>query len=512
MDRWLVIGELTTTAPLHIGSGHTTERPDLVRRKGNDRQTDEVDVSAIVTDCTGRAYVPGSTLKGTVRSWLARRVGSATLDEAFGSPDTGGKAEFLDARVKAWAIDATPPYWSSERLTGVAASVAIDRLTRTARDERLFHVEYVPPGVAFEIRIRGDGLTEDEVRLLLAGLGGFNASEPVTLGGGTADGWGRMAWELEGVRRLNAEGAAAWLKAGAREAGDGIFVHGQPWTPADAFALRTHPRSTLVVQLALHFEAAFLVNDPWRTREDPSDARGARPPDHAPLLDRNRRAFLPARSFRGALRSQAERILRTLGARACDGGTCGPVKEAATLQEALADLCAVCRVFGAAGWKSPLVVSDFTSASDVEEVRQEFLAIDRFTGGGAPHLKFNALRAYRPVLQGRIGADLATLDRAGIGAWALGLLALALRDLLEGDMVFGLGASKGFGACRAEIIAVERPDWEGIPLAFRRGLDADATRVVDLKPPALDSPEGLALLEWIVELEDRVHGRARGAE
>jgi CRISPR/Cas system CSM-associated protein Csm3 (group 7 of RAMP superfamily) len=383
--------------------------------------------------------------------------------------------------------------------------VAIDRPTRTALDERLFHLEYVPPGVVFKVRIRGDGLTEDEVHLLLAGLNGFNAPEAVTLGRGTADGWGRMAWTLEGIRRLDADGVAAWLSAGAREAGDDIFIHGGAWISGEAFLLQTNPRSTLTVQFALHFEAAFLVNDPWRTPKESPVANGSRPPDHAPLLDQNGRAFLPARSFRGVLRSHAERILRTLGAQACEGGTCGPVKEASTLQEAVAGLCAICKVFGAAGWKSPLVMSDFTSAADVSETLQEFLAIDRFTGGGAPHLKFNALRAYRPVLEGRLGVDLATLDRAGIGAWALGLLALALRDLLEGDMVFGFGASRGFGACRGEIVAVERPDWEGIPPAFRRGLDADATRVVDLRPPVLDSPEGLALLEWIVGLEELVH-------
>lgn len=503
MDRWLLTGELTTTTPLHIGSGDTTTRPQLIRPRDS-QQTDAVEVSAVVTDCTGHAYVPGSTLKGTVKSWLTRRVRPGAASEVFGSPDTGGKAEFLDARAKAWPVDPTTPYWSSERLTGVAASVAIDRHTRTALDARLFHFEYIPPGVAFAIRIRGDGLTEDDVRLLLAGLNGFNALEPVTLGGGAVDGWGRMSWKLEDIRRLDADGVAAWLAAGAREAGDEIFVHGRPWSSGEAFALQAHPRSTLMVQLALHFQAGFLVNDPWRTRKDPSGTNAPHPPDHAPLLDQNGRALLPARSFRGALRSHAERILRTLGAQACEGGTCGPAKEAPTLQEALAGLCAICKVFGAAGWKSSLFVSDFVSASEVEETLQEFLAIDRFTGGGAPHLKFNALRAYRPILEGRIGVDLDTLARAHIGAWALGLLALAMRDLLEGDIVFGFGASKGFGACRAEIVAIERPDWEGIPPTFRGGIDADITRVVELRPPALDSPEGLALLQWTLELEELV--------
>ncbi len=77
------------------------------------------------------------------------------------------------------------------------------------------------------------------------------------------------------------------------------------------------------------------------------------------------------------------------------------------------------------------------------------MAIDRFTGGAAPGLKFDADYADRPRLTGKIRVD---LDR--IEPWALGLLALTFRDLIEGDITFGFGASKGYGICQATIISI----------------------------------------------------------
>ncbi|MGH8615098.1 MAG: RAMP superfamily CRISPR-associated protein [Gammaproteobacteria bacterium] len=70
------------------------------------------------------------------------------------------------------------------------------------------------------------------------------------------------------------------------------------------------------------------------------------------------RICLPARSFRGALRSQAERILRTLGHRCCGPGT-GPPCEAVRKIEDVEKRCLACQVFGATGWRSPLPSRSF---------------------------------------------------------------------------------------------------------------------------------------------------------
>ncbi|MFN0124961.1 MAG: RAMP superfamily CRISPR-associated protein, partial [Blastocatellia bacterium] len=140
-------------------------------------------------------------------------------------------------------------------------------------------------------------------------------------------------------------------------------------------------------------------------------------------------------------------------------------------QEARENLCPTCKVFGAPGWRSPLAMTAFTPAPVQQEAmsagiaveKQEFLAIDRFTGGGAKGLKFNATSRYQPVLDGTLSLDLRALDRAGAGGWAIALLTLTLRDLMEGDIRLGFGAAKGYGSLTAEIRNMGIPSWEQLP-------------------------------------------------
>jgi hypothetical protein len=69
----------------------------------------------------------------------------------------------------------------------------------------------------------------------------------------------------------------------------------------------------------------------------------------------------------------------------------------------------------------------------------DFLAVDRFTGGGAEHLKFDALALWRPLFRARVRL-------VSPEPWELGWLTLVLRDLKEGWLRVGFGAAKGFGA------------------------------------------------------------------
>ena len=102
--------------------------------------------------------------------------------------------------------------------------------------------------------------------------------------------------------------------------------------------------------------------------------------------------------------------------------------------------------------------------------KQEFVAIDRFTGGGAPQLKFNATSRYQPILKGQLSIDLARLAYADAGGWAIALLVLVLRDLVEGDIRLGFGSAKGFGALHAELQDISIPAWKDIPDNFNSDL------------------------------------------
>jgi hypothetical protein len=117
-------------------------------------------------------------------------------------------------------------------------------------------------------------------------------------------------------------------------------------------------------------------------------------------------------------------------------------------------LCPVSLLFGAPGWAAPLRFGPFTGpGSDAD--RQEFLAIDRMTGGGVPHLKFNAKPARGCVLQGQVELDLDALQRGAGGIWPAVLLVMALRDLDEQDVLLGFGAAKGYGRFHIQSTLVE---------------------------------------------------------
>ncbi|NOY54351.1 MAG: hypothetical protein GXP58_12180 [Deltaproteobacteria bacterium] len=460
--RWKITGTLTTDSPLHIGDGDTTERDALTKENENGKK-EKIDISSVITDYEDRACIPGSTLKGDLRAWLKRRWANGKLDELLGSEDTkkkdavGGKAEFHYAYIKDVKLTNPPPYWDAVRHTGAAASVAIDRVTRTASAKKLRHYEFVPPGVPFTVTITGSGLDEEEVGILLHALEGFNdPDDPVTLGASTGDGWGRLSWKLGKVRRATGEAVREWIKKENQadfpfaELGEDEIDELKPKAGSPA----KPSIEKIVLDVTLTFDSPFLVNDPSRCPEkkDKEQESDETHPDHAPILDRNSRAYLPSRSFRGAFRSQAERILRTLGGdkAACHSDS-DPCCRSLNYPEEVDRLCPACRLFGAAGWRSPLEVTDFVQAEEeASGFFQDFLAIDRFTGGGAHGAKFNALSVLEPRLTGKI-----TVDCSRTEPWMRGLLALTLRDLIEGDITFGFGATKGYGASRAEITG----DW-----------------------------------------------------
>lgn len=489
--RWRIEGTLTARAPLHVGSGEVVERPGVEHPDTGER----VEINGVAIDDRGLPCLPATALRGVVRGWLERAgAPPEVLRELFGSTELGGRAAFEDGFVaRRPELGNPPPHWDAESLTGVAARVAIDRGTRAAAPERLFHDAFVPPGVGFAVAVSGE-VTDEEAAWLLAAVGAFGEPGGPALGAGTGDGWGRMEWTPGSIRRLDGAAVASWLAAGAPGAGWAIVgANGEEAGPelaerAAALRRRAQRPATLAVTVELVFESPLLVNDPSRC--GPPKRRDPDLPDHQALLDGRGRPYLPASSFRGALRSQAERILRTIAgdAAACGAGLAEPpCRPPAALAE-LAGLCFACRLFGAAGWRSPLAVTDFTVAADHqagERLTQQFVAIDRFTGGAATRFKFDAVAYHRPVLRGTLSLDLDALESAACGLWALGLVALTLRDLCEGEIAFGFGAAKGYGRCRAHLLEPSVPAWERLPTRWRRRAEE-----LEIGAAALEAPLG----------------------
>jgi len=257
-NRYLIRATLTALTPFHIGDGGTTTRNGLVDEKASNR---EILVNSVVTDANGRAYIPGSSLRGALRDWLRRRhqnmtetvetslkgttktpdqivadvkSGASVLERLFGTQQNEGKLEVWDARCTSKVSRETDTkgqwcFWDKDRMTYVARSVAIDPMTGTAAEGRLYHYELVPPGAKFEAAFTAQNLDGEELRFLLDTLQGFNdGDDPVTLGALTKLDFGRFRIDGFSIYRLDGSNLGQWLSLAADErncrAGYGLLL------------------------------------------------------------------------------------------------------------------------------------------------------------------------------------------------------------------------------------------------------------------------------------------------
>ncbi len=457
--RWHIRGKLILTTPMHIGTGEdeTIEGIEHTVDAANNAGVSSVPtwVAAITRDHLNRPYVPGASLKGALRA-LARRCGlsAAEIEPLFGGDEVNlaaGRVQFcnlyLDTTRK--QTESGLPAFDIARQTALVPRSSIDRDFGTVVAKKLFQEQVVPPGAAFRFECTIDSVRTQTVETLLGLLNrAGDQDHGIRLGSGKTRQAGRVKWCLDSVCSFGPTECQRWLA-------DIQQGRQQTWS---AFAnertdlrLATINAQKEVVEISvqLKFHTPFLVANP--------DKQGNGGANLTPRHNHRGVNILPASGFRGPLRAQAERILRTLGWTATrQGHAAHPHRIGAPFTD-LASL-----LFGTSGWRGVIECDDFTRIGATREYyTQEFVAIDRFSGGGKDTAKFNAKYAECPNLIGKIRIDLTRLRNASPTitasrgtahdtiAAALGLLALVLRDLDEGDITFGYGSGKGYGNCKA---------------------------------------------------------------
>jgi CRISPR/Cas system CSM-associated protein Csm3 (group 7 of RAMP superfamily) len=427
MTLWQLEGTLTTEAPLHVGDGGVA--PLAYSRVA------DAEIQTAAKTSNRRARIPGAGLKGALRA-IAQET-DPLFKELFGyqhdDSGSGGAAAFLDATT------AMPLEWSELGL----GRTAIDPITGAAEENKLFHLEVVPTGTEFAVRIRGRSPQAEHIaraeylNSLLGRVG--------PLGSAKANGWGRVAWSKPVIKVLD---PGAWLAASPQSVDS--FFDGIPSAPLTKRPAPSNADGRITIPLTLSIEYSFLVNDPQRAGavRDRLNSHAARRTSAGELL-------LPAESFRGAFQHQAARIARTK-AKSEKARQFSRLEDGSLPQDA----DSLTRLFGSAGWSSVLEISDFVEKTVFDNSKiQQLLAIDRFTGGGAEERKFTAEGGWRPTLSGKIVVDVVRLNRLGNHHACLGLLALTLRDLAEGDISFGWGSSKGYGWARLDTKGQEPRLW-----------------------------------------------------
>jgi len=160
-----------------------------------------------------------------------------------------------------------------------------------------------------------------------------------------------------------------------------------------------------------------------------------------------RTIYLPGSSLKGAIRSHAERIIRTVHGDddrvCCDPlskrNSCGTrYKDIQDTDAQYKALCLACRIFGHTVQAGHLITADAYPATpmDILPVRHN-VAIDRLSGGVAVG-PFDM----EVALEGQFETRLTLIN---FERWQVGLLALTLRDMAEGRLLLGYGKSRGLG-------------------------------------------------------------------
>jgi len=225
VNRYLITARLTAESAFHIGDGERDPRTDS--------NGTSIKVSTVVTDGSGKPYLPGSSIRGSIREWLKKHfqqmdenlvtkdvveklkniknesdekvrdekmrqcisTTSSTFEKLFGSQHNEGKVEVWDAYF-CGKQPTTPSNtflsgWRQDRITYVAKSVAIDPATGTAEENKLYNFELVPEGTEFQLNLSAQNLTDVEAGLLLKLLDAFNDEfDRIALGSMSKRGFG----------------------------------------------------------------------------------------------------------------------------------------------------------------------------------------------------------------------------------------------------------------------------------------------------------------------------------
>jgi CRISPR/Cas system CSM-associated protein Csm3 (group 7 of RAMP superfamily) len=464
--RYLISFKLRTMAPLHLGSGD--DRPMSateakiatgVEESDDENKGERPWVAAIARAAgkqpgkpgdPGPPCIPGASLKGALRARalphehrqdpktfdilnrvFGRELPNAPTGEANTCP---GSAEFSHATAQEHVS------FSFETRT------AIDRVTRTVAEGKLFHVDVVPSDAKFQAQVVLPRASEAEAAALAALLRGCNEARPLTLGAHGKAGWGRVVVAALEAQVLTDEDRLRWWSDTTGQAKGWLDFASPVKLQEMQIAV---PDNLIHVPLTIQFDGPFAVRDAGYRK--PNGEKHQNKPDIKPRQC-DARPLLPATGFLGALRSQAERILRTLGIETPQGHEADKAPPGGAPKD-LASL-----LFGCAGWRGLVgAADDFVGAIGTKIIEQNMIALCRVTGGVKDGAKFKMAGWESPTLTGKLTLDAARLKKQSEAAAALGLLHLTLLDLASGDISFGLGRSKGWGWVKSNVDSMDHP-------------------------------------------------------
>ena len=493
-SRILVRGILVAVCPVRVGGIHRDPEVDL----------------SLAIDGRGRFYIPGTSLAGALRAWMAaagdREIVCKIIDRFWGALENEQPNHASFILVEDAPIENAIPE--------VRDGVGIDRILGTAAERVKYNQAILPKGTRIPLDMTvelADGVAEEPIFMLLKDLLQSLEDKKLRLGASKTRGMGRVELQGLAIERQILNTAQGMVQA-LRQQSIGIEL--------ENLSNATPPKARSRLHLSVGWKPIGAL-----TVKAESDGIAV---DHLPLvgaIDADNLAFvLPGSSIKGSLRTQAERIVRTVKQRAIPDSN----DPSHRFMQQLEQDSLVTALFGKAakvrnngdrkeqlGHIGALAVDDcyakipinvlvwhrIASAENsiqlyaeletsLPKTQQGFhVAIDRWTGGAADGLLYSTLEPtnvrWEPIA---LTLDLERLERnvanyeTGSSEAAIALLLLVLRDLMAGRIPLGYGTNRGMGA-----IAIERIRFEdsSLPeeLAALRGIKlqhtGDFQRLID---------------------------------
>ncbi len=463
-SRFHLHGTLVTQSPLHVG-GH-----------GEEVDTD----LPLARDGAGQLYVPGTSLAGALRELAERLFSESVIDELWGyQRDDHGHASFV-------VVDDAVIENSETVVVEIRDHVGIDREYGAAAEHIKYDRAILPRGTKLLLRLTVEVAKQEKRNQALAMLAvlkqALEAGE-VRLGAAKTRGLGHVRL-YAGQLTEQGFGSRQGILASLRQANGAVVSQTDIDAAKQAHPAQKRPRLTLKIHWKpvgpLMVKAGF-------------DGIAA---DMLPLVsgcDGQVSLVLPGSSVKGAFRSQAERIVRTVR------GETGPSWLGSQGRQKFLDavkIPLINELFGAAkqtnadphlGLGSLGVIDCFgqhrltvaqwhaiQAATDDRQLRQALadaglqpwwqayhVAIDRWLGSAAESMLYSVLEPHRTEWEPlTLEVNLQRLpDKLQLPG--LALLLLVVRDLANDRLPLGFATHRGMGTVcveKVEIIGVDLPD------------------------------------------------------
>ena len=503
VTRYELTVHLVTDSPLHSGG------IDEVVDRSRDPKERATVARRFARDGHSRPVLTGRSVKGALRAACQRfreehggAVGPTEreLRQLWGDDGTRGAGSA--APLRASAITVHTVELPTEGCQGdeehkivlpTRMGNAIDRYWGSAGDTALFEHEYLPRGKELALTITAEaGLPDDvevpqgdvappgpeQVEKLFALIIGLIKDGRVAFGGRQNAGWGRVAlsdsekaWTLTKAEPGSRAGLEEWLSgAGGRSVdvdpvdcgGNGRMRIEITWDSPTGILVAEPPQEDDSREDSDAGAADGSAGDVEETK--PARPLRAGPEETDPIV-------LPGSSVRGALRTRATRIARTILLAKKDPSTEADWSDAGVHEQLAQDPSLVRDLFGSTTHRGALTVLDTLAAEDGPSRKVTHNAGDRWTGGvadGALYSEEVYDSTWNSIVLELDLDRLLTNARAGLeepdgqedsqgedrSRAAFCLLGLVLAELAAGTLPLGSRGTRGMGQVEVKAMAV----------------------------------------------------------